>query len=265
MSAQWINVHALRWAIAQDGLDGTAKYVLLVFAIHADERGYTWPSIDHIASTYGLHRETVRRQIALLLVRRKLSRTRKRIGSTGQVAVYRLPKSAREVAYRAALQKDQSGLQVADKRRTSGVPVYPNNDNDNNHQHHPDTTLSLESTTGAPNQPNGKSVLVGKEYQYHAIAKIDPDMRAQAHVKWPEFANWCIKKGGQPHEAGFWKWMCGQKLQWRNRQSPKDIEGYVRHGKFYPGPEACALQAAHPEWLDDFHKAIKRNGRIQLL
>ena len=60
---QSINIRALQWAYAQDDLASTTKAVLVSFAIHADERGYTWPGADHIASRWGLNPTTVARQI----------------------------------------------------------------------------------------------------------------------------------------------------------------------------------------------------------
>ena len=89
--SQWMNRRALQWAFEQEGLGVPAKVVLVTFAIHANERGYTWPSVGRIASTWGMDRETVRKQIERLLVRRKLFATKKRVGSTRQVKMYRLP------------------------------------------------------------------------------------------------------------------------------------------------------------------------------
>ena len=91
MSA-WLNFRAMKWGYEQQGLSVTSKAVLLTFAMHADARGYSWPSVERIASIWGMDRETVRRQIDALLVRRMISQTKKRRGSTGQVKVYRLPK-----------------------------------------------------------------------------------------------------------------------------------------------------------------------------
>lgn len=90
---QAINLRAPRWAYEQDDLSFAGKAVLVSFALHADHRGYTWPSVDHIAFTWRLDRRTVRRAIQALLVRRRICRTKKRRGWTGQVKVYRLPKT----------------------------------------------------------------------------------------------------------------------------------------------------------------------------
>jgi hypothetical protein len=90
---QAINLRAVRWAYEQDDLSTAERAVLMTFALHANERGYTWPGVERIAFTWRLHRATVRRAISSLFVRRRLCRTRKRVGRTGQVKVWRLPKT----------------------------------------------------------------------------------------------------------------------------------------------------------------------------
>jgi hypothetical protein len=80
--SQSVNIRALLWACQQDGLGVTAKAVLMTFAMHADERGYSWPGVERIASTWGMDRHTVRRQIGALLVERKILPTKKTRGST---------------------------------------------------------------------------------------------------------------------------------------------------------------------------------------
>jgi hypothetical protein len=123
---QAINLDALRWAYAQDDLSVTMKAVLMSFALHANARGYTFPGVDHIASRWGMDRRTVRRQIHKLLVRRKLCRTKKRRGWTGQVRVYRLPKtiwgSGRKMH---RFENDGSGAKAGTKRGQSGGEMYP--------------------------------------------------------------------------------------------------------------------------------------------
>ena len=70
---QSINIRALQWAYDQNDLGVTAKAVLITFAIHANAKGYTWPGVEFIASRWGMDRETVRRQINTLLVRRLIA------------------------------------------------------------------------------------------------------------------------------------------------------------------------------------------------
>src|SRR4051794_26198870 len=90
--SQSINIRAFQWAYDQNDLSRTAKVVLMTFAIHANDQGYSYPSVEFIASRWGMDRDTVRRQIEVLLVRRLIYRTKKRRGATGQVKVYRLPR-----------------------------------------------------------------------------------------------------------------------------------------------------------------------------
>jgi hypothetical protein len=92
----------------------------MTFALHADQRGYTWPGVDHIAFTWRLHRATVRRAISSLLVRRTICRTKQTRGTTGQVKVYRMPRAAREAVQPRPLserpKRTQSGHKAAYKR-----------------------------------------------------------------------------------------------------------------------------------------------------
>src|SRR5262245_29052203 len=102
----------------------------MTFAMHANERGYTWPGVEHIASRWGMDRETVRRQIETLLVRRKIYRTKKRCGATGQVKVYRLPKNTYESSGKSHLfANDEGGGKARDKRGISRGKSAPNNGN----------------------------------------------------------------------------------------------------------------------------------------
>lgn len=253
---QAINLRALRWAYEQDDLSVTMKAVLMTYAMHANERGYSWPSVDHIASTWGLDSTTVRRQIKTLLVRRKLCRTKKRHGSTGQVKVYRLPKITWERrAQRTPLEHDGKGPKAGERRAKGGHSGrrIMNNEQSSNH-----STSRDNSTPSAPAERISESEKrFGKDYQ-------NQDTPAQDHVKWPEFCEWCRSKGGQPTEAGFWKWLCGQKPQWRNkRRSDFDERGYLLDEKFLPAHEANALAVKNPDLLTKFVSAIKRNGKVQ--
>jgi hypothetical protein len=87
---------AQAWAWEQErNLSSSEKFVLLALANHANDQGYTWPSIELIASECRQDVKTTRRQIRSLLVRRVIWLAKRRLGSTGQVRVYRLPKSCR--------------------------------------------------------------------------------------------------------------------------------------------------------------------------
>ncbi len=124
---QSINLRALQWAYDKNDLGVTAKAVLVTLAMHANDQGYSWPGVERIASTWGMDRETVRRQIEALLGRRMIHRTKKRRGSTGQVKVYRLPK----ITYRSGgksspFENGQTDGKARDKRGISGGQSTPN-------------------------------------------------------------------------------------------------------------------------------------------
>jgi hypothetical protein len=130
--SQAVNLRALRWAYEQEGLTVTSKAVLLTFAMHANGRGYSWPGVDHIASTWRMDRKTVRRGIQTLLAFRKIFRTKKRYGATGQVKVYRLPKITYESGGKSTrLQNNESGAKESLKSPISGGGFPPNKEQGN--------------------------------------------------------------------------------------------------------------------------------------
>ena len=211
----------------------------MTFALHANPMGYTWPGVERIASRWRMDRETVRRQIGMLLVRRLIYRTKKRRGATGQVKVYRLPKLAYE----------------------SGGKSTPNNDNDEvqkkkNHDVLPTLDNSIPITSNA----TGPSVSFGFE------SHQNQNRPAQNHMKWPEFAQWCRGKGGQPTEEGFWTWLRKQKPQWRNKVKHSfDQTGYVLDGKFLTTEEATRMGRENPEPRTKFRKATKCGDKIHVI
>jgi len=257
--SQSINFRAVQWAYEQDDLNVTAKAVLMTFARHANERGYSWPGVERIAFTWGMDRETVRRQIEALLVRRKVYRTKKRRGATGQVKVYRLPKITYESGGKCrSFGNHESGGKARDKRGVSGGKSAPNNDNDitTNTNHDGIATYnSIPCTLDNRNAQSVSSLSLGYQNQ-----------PTQTHVKWPEFAAWCRSKGGTPTETGFWKWLRGQKPQWRNKVNKAfDETGYEHNGKFLRSDEANRLGRENPELLTKFRKAVRRDGKIEII
>ena len=256
--SQAINLRATQWAYDQEGLSATAKAVLMTFAIHANDRGYTWPGVDHIASRWGMDRKTVRRQIEVLLVRRLICRTKKRVGATGQVKVYRLPKVTYESGGKSTrLQNDRSGAKESLKSPIRGCKFPPNNGIMEQTRNHDKSIAVRSSIPGASsNSESGESFFVGC-YQ-------NQNQPARDHVKFPEFAAWCRSKGGQPTETGFWKWLRGQKPQWRNRvkQSPEE-RGYTLDGKFFTDEEANQMGRGNSELLTKFRRAVRRGSKIE--
>jgi hypothetical protein len=92
------------------------RVVLFEFAIHADDRGYTWPSAVGIASRWHHDDETITKAIKALLDRRAFSLTKKRRGKTGRLKVYRLPKITWEIPRQSATNKEQ-GRKNKEQRR----------------------------------------------------------------------------------------------------------------------------------------------------
>jgi hypothetical protein len=119
---------AIDWAWERDVDSSPERLVLLMFANHADKHtGYTWPSVDLIASVCRLDRKTVRRAIAGLLVRHSIRPTKKRFGPTGQVRVYRMPKSTYERLPKTAGFKNIETVHIeARKSPISGRERDPN-------------------------------------------------------------------------------------------------------------------------------------------
>jgi Helix-turn-helix domain len=255
-----MNWRALQWAYEQDGLSVTAKAVLITFAMHANAHGYSWPAVDNIASRWGMDRKTVRRQIDVLLVRRLIHHTKKRCGATGQVKVYRLPKTTYESGGKSTcFRNNGSGAKESLKSPISGGKFPPNNDNDRTMNKNHDELITLGNSTPTPqsNSKGEKSFFVDG-YQ---------NQSAKNHVKWPEFAAWCRSKGGAPSVEGFWSWLGKQKPQWRNkvRQKFDGEEGYELDGKFYTPHQANQRGLKDPELIEKFRKAVRRDGKIQII
>jgi hypothetical protein len=109
---------------------------------------------------------------------------------------------------------------------------------------------------------NGSPKSVSSFFEGHQ----NQNQSVQNHVKWPEFAAWCRRKRGTPTESGFRKWLCGQKPQWRNKvQQNFDVDGYELDGKFLTVDEATQRGRENPELLTKFRKAVKRDGKIEII
>jgi hypothetical protein len=220
------------WAWEREDLNVTAKAVLLTLARHADERGYTWPSANRIAFTWGMDRETVRRQIDLLLVRRLISRTNKRCGMTGQVKVFRLPKCTWERGGKSqSFEHNESEGKERDKSGIRGGKSSTNNDNDKEKRIINDNSArekrrSRNAASAA--ESNGAKVSVSLPLWVLKEKKKYP--QAQDHPKWQEFADWCSTKRdgrgrpGKPTEKGFSTWLSKQKEKWRSKVKTRKDE-----------------------------------------
>ncbi len=258
---------ALQWALDCDKHKSVAEWaVLIAYADHADKRGYSWPSKRFIASRCRLHHTSVARAIEALIARKLIFRTKKRRGNTGQVEVLRMPKSCWESGLICdTFKSPQSGHKASYKRRTSGLICDTNLDTDNHEPVSIDNTLGVASTSGAQTASDVSTAVLVEKYQYQNLNRP-----ARDHPKWPEFADWCATQRdrygnpGKPTEAGFWKWLCGQKPQWRNTPQPAPAEqkGYLLNGKFYTEEQADQLGRADTDLLVKFQPAVKRNGRV---
>jgi hypothetical protein len=94
----------------------------------------------------------------------------------------------------------------------------------------------------------------------------------RTHPKWPEFHTWCCGqrdcrgKPGRPNEKGFWTWMSGQKLYWRDKVKELDEElGYDLGGKFYSAPKANDMAEKDPTLLPQFKQATKERGKPHVI
>jgi hypothetical protein len=84
---------ALRWAFDCDKVESWAeKTVLVEYANHANDDGYTWPSLKFIALRWHTHPARLRRAREALIAKKLLFRTKKRRGITQQNKVFRMPK-----------------------------------------------------------------------------------------------------------------------------------------------------------------------------
>ncbi len=250
---------ALQFALDCDKCESVAEKIVLVeYANHADDRGYSWPSLKFIASVWRTHPARLRRARGSIIAKKLLFRTKKRRGSTHQNKVFRMPKCTYERgAQSPPFEKQQRGHKGGDKRAIRGSQSPTNLDPDNLKPISTDNTLRVASTTGV--QPNGEvSKSLDEVYQYQKQLRS-----ARDHVKWPEFSEWCHSKRGAPTEEGFWKWLGGQKPQWRNRRKERfEEKGYVLDGKFLTEAQANQLGRENPDYLTRFRKAVKRNKGI---
>jgi hypothetical protein len=201
----------LRWAYEQEGLSFAEKAALMSFALHSDRRRYTWPGVDHIASTWQLHRTTVRRAIEALLVRHRLCRTKKRRGETGQVKVYRLPKITYESGLEsAALEKDQSGHK-ADTKRSPNSPEQG-------------TMKKVRTTSCVNGEHNNENTLFARDTHNMRRATVKEDLVFEGKSKSKS------KQGGKENLMNNPESLEGERVGGENLEAPPE-RGYRIDGK----------------------------------
>jgi hypothetical protein len=264
-SRRWVNNLALEWALDQE-LPTGLKAVLVTFAAHSDEQGESWPSVKYIGKKWKMARETVRTLIRTLNADKLLIDTGRRAGDTHQVKIHRLPEMAIEgVAITTPFKGAAKGRQSGSQSGSQGVAITtPNNDNEQEQEHHqPDASLMGTSVLlggasheGPPSGPGFFGFVV--EDHHHQSCHS-----AREDIKWPEFATWCESQKGKPGkdgrvhdgiptEKGFWKWLGGQKPEWRDKQS--QIDGYMLDGKkkkFLTHEEANQALLENPKLMDE--------------
>jgi hypothetical protein len=256
--SQWINLRAVQWAYEQELADIglSARVILITLALHANAAGYTWPGIRFIADKWGMDRETVRRGIRALLDRRVIYLTKKRRGATGQVRVYRLPKITYESGGKSRpFESNGRGAKARDKRGIRGGESIPNNDDKEEKKNHIRASSSFSALT------NGESSV---------FAKLSSSFRFsepyQNHIKYPEYAEWCRRRGGFPTVKGFDTWLGKQKPQWRDKvKAISEETGYVLDGRFFTAEEANRRAMFNSDLILEFRRAIRRNGKIQII
>jgi hypothetical protein len=143
------------------------------------------------------------------------------------------------------------------KHEASCLPKMMNNTKKKKKISPPNPPLSSSTPTPSDNgKPTSScSFFVGHQHQ-----------PIQNHVKWPEYAAWCRSKGGKPTEKGFWTWWGKQKSQWRNKvKKAFDEIGYELNGKFLTSDEANRLGRENPDSLTKFRKAVRRDGKIEII
>jgi hypothetical protein len=217
---QAINIRAMQWAYAQKDLSSTAKTVLMTFAIHSNEHdGYTWPGVDRIASIWGMDRETVRRQIEVLLDMGKIRRTKKRVGATGQVKVYRLPKITYESGGKCRpFEKSGSGGKARDKRGISGGESAPNKEQGTRN-------LSSSSRIFKKIQKIREGEREGEE------PTLDEVLKEEREGKEPtldEVLNFASEKGIDKTVADIWWNECESRL-WIDRKTLRHVAMWRPH------------------------------------
>jgi hypothetical protein len=241
------------------------KLLMMVLATYSNGDGLCFPGNLALADAMNKSGRTVKRMLKELKADGELEILRPGIGR-GQKRIIRLTRYAAIKGDKAMTPKGDKAMTRLNGTRSLGKAAR--NIHDNIHEQPSDrvrkrTQGTVNAQAVASSTP--ESGVFGEGHQ---------NQPAQNHVKWPEFAAWCRSegaktgKGGNPTEAGFWKWLCGQKPQWRNRVRKEfDEEGYELNGKFYTRAEANELAAKNPELLSEskFREAVKRGDKFQIV
>ena len=243
MKGQAFNFRAMQWAWEQE-LPTREKIVLIEFAKHADAKGYTWPSLSHIAFTWSMKRDTVRRCTASLLEKQKLRFTKKRFEETGQVRVYRMPKPTWQSDPLRGHFKKQASDRKATHKWPISDPLQRQEQGIMNNEQHQKKISDAKNTLGnslaglADQVIEASSVFFGKNHQH----QYDP---RQYPEKWQDFCAWCYKidpVNCKPTYQGFRTWMAKQTPYWRNHtKAVSEDFTYTLNGKSYTSSQASRM------------------------
>jgi hypothetical protein len=257
-SGQSINFRAFLWAYEQDALSVTSKAVLVTFAMHANQHGYTWPGVDRIAFTWGMDRDTVRRQIEELLVRRKIYPTKKRCGATKQVKVYRLPKNTYESGGKSPLfASDESEAKARVKRGTSGGKSAPNKEQGNKETHAVvDENFRLAVMTAATTATDFLDLINKLQLQF-------PNHNVTSEYQ--HFSEWRDHRGLPKVPSKFATWMLRAEKPIKRptiakaEADPPEFSDWF--ARTYPDKTSPAWAEA-PDWLKNEFRDWKKTGAM---
>jgi len=265
----WINLRAVNWAREYDTNSPAERAVLFEFALHADNRGYTWPSAVGIASRWHHDDETITGAIGALLVRRAFSRTNKRRGKTGRLIVYRLPK----ITWVIPRQSANSKCSQIREKSPGNYRVIPRQSATNKEQ---GTINNCEKRADGHSLPSpGKGPLAARiQFELDSLssrneAKPEPSWFEEIRGMYPgtnvdedlrRIETWANKEKKQ-----FTRDLAVNTLRRHPPKKPGQREGYVYHDKFVDSKQANKLAVTNLEFRLNTKRAIKyANGRIEM-
>lgn len=89
-----MSLEALSWAIRQEVLQSSQKFVLVMLGNYASDRGMCYPSVETLCRATALTDDTVRRALNVLVDKGLIHDTGKKHGATQQIRIFRLPPDA---------------------------------------------------------------------------------------------------------------------------------------------------------------------------
>jgi hypothetical protein len=263
---------AQKWAWRQNIRPASVKFVLLAYADHANDDGYSWPSKELIASDTGLDIKTVAGALGAILVRRVLTRAKTRSGKTGRVLGLRFPKSCRVITPKTVGLKRTPNppaiLQQSSSNPTNLGSVTRNQEPGTNPEKRAEGS-SLPSLGNGPLAGSLTSFLDSfsssskeeiQEPTWHdEIRGMYPGTTVDKDLK--QIEEWARKK-----RKKFTRDLALNALRRNPPKKPGQHDGYVYHGKFIGNREANAFALKNPELLLNAKRAIRHvGGRIEIL